>query len=69
MAKFDAAGTRLIFPDGSEIAPDAKGVELKDDQLKNAGVQAWIKDGLLIDLAAKAKAAKEAADAEKSDKK
>lgn len=60
MAKFDAAGTRLIFPDGSEIAPDAKGVELSDDALKNKGVQSWIADGLLIDLGVKAKAAPKA---------
>lgn len=48
MAKFDAAGTRLILPDGSDIAPDAKGVDLSEDALKNEGVKAWIDEGLLV---------------------
>tara|TARA_R110000868_G_scaffold348974_2_gene610143 strand:- start:14850 stop:15038 length:189 start_codon:yes stop_codon:yes gene_type:complete len=56
MAKFDAAGTRLILPDGSEIAPDAKGVDLSADTLKNEGVQSWIEDGQLVEVEAKAKA-------------
>lgn len=57
MTKFDATGTLLIFPDGSEIAPDAKGVKLTDDALENAGIKSWIDEGLLV-VVAPEKAAK-----------
>lgn len=54
MATFDAAGTPLILPDGTEIAPDEKGVDLNDILLQNEGVKSWIKEGLLVAVAKKA---------------
>lgn len=69
MANYDANGTRLIFPNGDEIAPDAKGVKLDQEALANAGVKSWIAEGLLIDLDAVAKAAAEKAASDKADAK
>lgn len=60
MAKFDAQSTRLILPDGTEIAP-GETVDLGNDVTKNEGVQSWIADGLLV-------AKSEAKAAAKSDK-
>ncbi|MHA3913854.1 hypothetical protein [Halovulum sp. GXIMD14793] len=58
MAKFvsNSAGD-LVLPNGETIKPGAE-VDLKDDATKNLGVQAWIKDGLLVALKSEAKKVK-----------
>lgn len=57
MPAFKVGASTLVLPCGKQLAPNSDAT-LTDAEVKNAGVQHWIGEGLLVEVAAEKPAPK-----------